>query len=264
MELFLDTALPSFVVELPGGEDPDSFLRKQGGAAFADRLAKARPIFDWFFRNLLQKTNIGSVDGKLQVWNELKPRLQRITNPVERGLYVKEISRVLEYDESKLLKELGGASVNSRDLSPQREQRKSRTCTEDMLLALMGKYPEVANKVIEYGVSNLFPSEFLPVAEAILAQSREGHDMDWGLILDQVGSPEERSRLAALFIRDEHLEGFDPLKMFNELCNSKKKQSLHLISELRKELDREDPENPRYIELMEQIETLRKKKSQLL
>jgi hypothetical protein len=43
-----------------------------------------------------------------------------------------------------------------------------------MLLALMGKYPEVAGKVADYGPANLFPEGLLRVAEAIIEQSRGG------------------------------------------------------------------------------------------
>src|SRR6185369_138039 len=35
MELFLEGGLPASVVELPAGDDPDSFLRKEGADAFA-------------------------------------------------------------------------------------------------------------------------------------------------------------------------------------------------------------------------------------
>lgn len=264
MELFFDGALPAFVVELPAGEDPDSFLKKEGSGAFAERLAKARPIFEWFFRHLVQETDTGSVEGKVKVVEELTPYLKKITNPVERDLYLREISRVLGVNERALAKKVGGVAVAAAEFSPKQEKKRSGTGTEDMLLALMGKYPEVAAKVAEYGVASLFSPDMMPVAEAILGQVQSGNDVEWGLILDQVGSPEERSRLAALFVRDEHLEGINALKMFDELRNSREKQSLRLIGELKKELLREDPGTSRYQELLEQIDALRNKKSQLL
>ena len=266
MELFLDTTLPSFVVELPGGEDPDSFLRKQGNAAFADRLAKARPIFDWFFRDLLREMDVGTVDGKVRVVEELVPRLKKIVNPVERDLYVKEISRILGLNERALLKKIGGAPVPSGDLSPQREREKSRTSTEDMLLALMGKYPEVAGKVADYGAGRLFPAEFVPVAEAIIARTRPDREVDWGQILDLVGSPEERSRLAALFVSDVHLDDIDVEKAF-EQCRLTRERTLLKEQDakaLKRELSQLDSDSERYWEVLRQLDSLRNRKSQLL
>jgi DNA primase len=267
MELFLDGALPAFAVELPAGEDPDSFLKKEGSGAFADRLAKARPIFEWFFRHVVRETNVGTIDGKVSVVEELAPRLKKIANPVERDLYQKEIARVLGINERALVRKIGGAAVAAGEfLPPPRGKKKSGTGTEDMLLALMGKYPEVAGKVAEYGVANLFPAEFLPVAEAIISQTREGQEVDWALILDRVGSPEERSRLASLFIDDVHLEEIDVHKAFEQCRLSRERELLKEqdAKSLNRELAQLDSDSERYWEILRTLDTLRNKKSQLL
>jgi DNA primase len=267
MELFLDGALPAFAIELPSGEDPDSFLKKEGSGAFADRLAKARPIFEWFFRHVVRETNVGTVEGKVSVVEELAPRLKKIGNPVERDLYQKEIARVLGINERALARKIGGAAVAAGEFAPsQRGTKKSGTGTEDMLLALMGKYPEVAGKVAAYGVANLFPAEFLPVAEAIIAQSGEGGGIDWGLILDRVTSPEERSRLAALFVDERHLEEIDPAKAFEECRQTRERTLLKEQDQkaLQRELAQLDSDSERYWEIMRTLNALRKKKSQLL
>lgn len=263
MELFLEGGVPASVVELPTGEDPDSFLRKEGNAAFAARVAKARPIFDFFIRDQVSSHDTGSVEGKVKVVEELAPHLRKISNLVERDLYLREIARVLGINERTLAKKIGGTTVTTAEFVPQREKTRRRADTEDMLLALMGKYPEVAGKVAEYGVANLFSPGLVPVADAILAQMREGRDVDWGLLLDQVEAPEERSRLASLFVSDAHLEGINALEMFDGLCKSKEKEALRKIKYLSRELDKEEYGSPRYQEIQEEIKELCIKKSQL-
>jgi len=265
MELFLGGALPAFVVELPEGEDPDSFLKKEGSGAFADRIARARPIFEWFFRYTVRAADTGTVEGKVQVVEELAPHLKKITNPVERDLYVREIARVLGVNERALMRKVGGAAVAAAEFSRHRESKRSGTTTEDMLLALMGKYPEVAGKVADYGAANLFPEGLLPVAEAIIAQSRSGNDIEWGLILDGVGSPEERSRLAALFIDDRHLEEIDAHKAF-EQCRQARERALLKQQDpkaLQRELSQLDYDSERYREILGILNDLRNRKSQL-
>jgi DNA primase len=264
MEFFLEGGLPASVVELPVGEDPDSFLRKEGHAAFAARVAKARPIFDCFIRDLVGSHDTGSVEGKVKVVEVLAPYLKKIGNPVERDLYLREIARLLGINERTLAKKIGGATVTTAEFVPQREKTRRRPDTEDMLLALMGKYPEVAGKVAEYGVANLFSPGLVPIAEAILTQMQDGKDVDWGLLLDQVEVLEERSRLAALFVSDAHLEGINALKMFDDLRISKEREALRPINDLIKELNREEAGSPRYEEIMDEINSLRNKKSQLI
>jgi DNA primase len=263
MELFLEGGLPASIVELPAGEDPDSFIRKEGNEAFAVRVSRARPIFDFFIHDLIASHDTGSVEGKVKVIEDIAPYLRKISNVVEKDLYLREIARLLGVNERTLLKKIGGTTVTAGEFVPQREKTRHKTDTEDMLLALMGKYPEVAGKVAEYGVASLFSTDLVPIAEAILAQIKSGGDVDMGLILDKVEAPEERNRLAALFVRDAHLEGFNPLKMFDDLRISKEREALRSIKGLIMELNKEESGSSRHEEIMEKINTLRNKKSQL-
>jgi DNA primase len=264
MDLVLGENLPVSVVELPPGEDPDSFLRKEGSDAFAARVAKARPIFEYFFRDLLCVINTGTVEGKVKVVEELSPRLAKIVNPVELELYLKEISRVLGVDERSLSRKIGRAPVSAADFSQPRERRQRGVDTEEMLLALMGKYPDVARKVSEYGAADLFQADLLPIAETILAQVLAGSEIDWPQLLEQVTSPEERSRLAALFLQDEHLEEMDAHKAFEECRVSREKVLLLETKELKRELSRLDSDSEQYWEILKRLDALRNKKSQLI
>ena len=265
MELLLGGALPAFVIEIPRGDDPDSFLKKEGSPAFAERIARARPIFEWFYRYVIQGTDTGTVEGKVKAVEELASHLKKIGNPVERDLYLREIARVLGVNERALARKVGGVAVAAAEFSRQSDRKRSGTSTEDMLLALMGKYPEVAGKVAEYGAANLFPAGLLPVAEAIIDQTRSGHDIEWGLILDRVGSPEERSRLAALFIDDRHLEEIDVQKAF-EQCRLTRERALLKEQDpkaLQRELSQLEYDSERYREVLGILNDLRNKKSQL-
>jgi DNA primase len=266
MELFLEGGVPASVVELPAGDDPDSFLRKEGADAFAARVTKARPIFDFFFRDVIRSHDTGGVEGKVKVIEELAPHLRKIGNPVERDLYLREIARVLGVNERTLAKKIGGGSVSAAEFDPHREKPRSATGTEDMLLALMGKYPEVAGKVAEYGVANLFSAELAPVAEAILTQVQSGNGVDWGLILDQIEVSGERSRLAALFVSDAHLDEINIHKAF-EQCRLTRERALlkeQDAKSLKRELAQLDSESERYWEILKILDTLRNKKSQLI
>ena len=156
--------------------------------------------------------------------------------------------------------------MSASEFAPRREKPRSGTGTEDMLLALMGKYPEVAGKVAEYGVANLFSAELVPVAEAILTQLQSGNDVDWGLILDQVEVSGERSRLAALFVSDSHLDEINVHKAF-EQCRLTRERALLKEQDakaLKRELAQLDSDSERYWEILKILDTLRNKKSQLI
>jgi len=266
MDLCLDAGFPAHVVELTAGEDPDSFIRKEGADAFSTCLAKSRPVLDYFFRQLVRDVDTGSVEGKVKVIDELTPRLAKIANAIERELYVREIARVLGVDVRSLARKIGGsaAPVAPRDLraaAPARLQRGASP--EEMLLSLMGRYPEVAERVRTHGPGLIFGPLLLPVAEAILERAADGRTIDWGEILDLVEGPEERGRLAAFLVNDEHLADVDSHKAFDQCRTALERISLGRMKELARELSATDPDVPRYRELLSEIDALRNRKSQL-
>jgi DNA primase len=265
MELFLEGGLPASVLELPPGDDPDSFLKKEGEKAFASRLSKARPIFDFFIRDLINSHDTGGVEGKRMVLSELVPRLKLIEDRMQRNLYVAEIARMLGIHEDDLRREVGLERLGKSAAQPPGLSRKSASNAEELLLALMGKYPEVARRVREYGVDRLFQAGFLSVAVAILDQGVSSGEADWSKILEQVASIEERNRLSALFINDGHLEEIDANKAFEQCRQALERAALQEMDgrALRRELAKLDSDSERYWEILKILDTLRNKKSQL-
>ncbi len=265
MELFLEGGLPASVLELPPGEDPDSFLRKEGEKAFESCVSKARPIFDYFIRDQINAHETGSVEGKRIVLSTLVPRLKQIEDRMQRNLYVAEIARLLGIHENDLRREVGLERLGKSAAPMAGIAKKSASNAEELLLALMGKYPEVARRVREYGVDRLFRTGLLSVAEAILNQAVSSGEADWAKILEQIESVEERNRLSALFINDVHLEEIDAHKAFDQ-CRLTRERAL-LKEQNSKALIREmaalDSDSERYMEILNILETLRNKKSQL-
>ena len=269
MELLLSEQVPAFVVELAAGEDPDSFLANEGREAFAERLAKARPALDYYIRDLLAGTDTGSVAGKVAVVERLTPLVQKIGNQMERELYQKEIARLLGMDPRSLLRQMQGgsaaASAGSHAVGQKASSQPVATLPEETLLALMGRYPEVSEMVRTQGVETLFPPGMVPLARQLMAQAGSPGGIDLGTFLAEVEPPELRQRLGALFMDDAHLIEIDPVRTFTDLCRAIELRQLkkHDAKALKLELSRLDPDSPRYWEILQTLDALRNRKSQL-
>jgi DNA primase len=277
MELFLEEGFPARVIEVPSGDDPDTFINREGGAAFEPLLEAALPIFEFYYRGVLAGTDTSGVEGKVACVNEVAPRLAKIVDPLERELYEKEICRALKIDQGMLRKRAEGASVGaqqppqqqSRYQQQQQQQPKPRPATrqnaapEEVLLSLMVKFPEVVGKVRELGPDALFTGSHVAIAANILLQSVDG-SVDLPAVLEQLESPEERTRLSSLFVQDEHLEDMDALKAFEQCRQALQRGALKGGGKtLARELAQLDPESPRYREILIELEALRNKKSKL-
>jgi DNA primase len=262
MELFLEEGFPARVVEVPAGDDPDTFIRREGGTAFAPLLESALPIFEFFYRGLMRSIDTRGVEGKVAFVKEVAPRLLIITDSMERSLYEKEICRAVGIDQGMLRNKVGSAPVVKSQPHP--KPARETAGTEEVLLTLMVKFPEVVAKVRDHGADTLFSAGHLGVARAILAQSVDG-EVDLPAIMEQLESPEERVRLSSLFVEDAHLEDMNAIKAFEQCRQALERGALKGGGKtLARELAQLDPDSPRYREILMELETLRNKKSKLL
>lgn len=266
MELFLEEAFPARVVEIPVEDDPDTFVRREGAAGFEPLIDKAQPIFEFFYHGLLKSLDTRSVEGKVAFVNEVAPRLQKIVDPVERALYEKDICRSVPGVEPAMLRSKSPVAVPEAKPQP-RGQAKAQSAssrTEDVLLTLMVKFPEVVEKVRDFGPEKLFASAHRGIAESLIAHSAEG-DPDLARLLEQVEPESERMRLMALFVEDAHLEDLNPIKAFEQCCQALQRRALKGDGKaLARELAAVEPDSPRYLEILAELEQLRSKKSKLL
>jgi DNA primase len=264
LDLVLDENHPAWVIELPRGEDPDSFVRTHGAVAFATRVAKARPLFEYYLLDQVKSGDTGNVAGRVRVVDELTPRLLKIANPVEREMYLSELSRLLGVNGQVLRKKLGRSPLDAADFSGQRPQHQHKpVAPADLLLALMAKFPEVRRRVAEAGVAELFHDDLLPVAEAMVRGSWKA-GVELSQLLEECGSEELQHRITALLVDDRHLEEINPQRAFEECLRSLERKPLRNMKELARELARLDADDPRYREILHEMDGLRNRKSKLL
>ncbi|WP_414039830.1 DNA primase [Acidithiobacillus sp. M4-SHS-6] len=79
------------VLLLPDGQDPDSFVRAQGGAALEALFLTARPAIDYFLDELQRRYNIAAEDEKAQFLREARAFLQRVNDTTLREVYLHKL-----------------------------------------------------------------------------------------------------------------------------------------------------------------------------
>jgi len=63
---------------LPEGEDPDSFVRTQGGSAFQQHCNQAVPLSDFLFDELTRQTDLTSEEGRVRLAKLAEPYLEKL------------------------------------------------------------------------------------------------------------------------------------------------------------------------------------------
>lgn len=261
MELVLAEQISCYVVEMPAGEDPDSFLAHHGAENFAELLQRSRPALDFYLRMLVAGERTGTIAGKKAVADQFRTMLQAVTDPVERDLYARELARVLSVDVRTLGKIT--AAVASSD-GRTGVARGSATAAES-LVALLFRYPELAAEYGASGTSELLPPALRAVAAKITDAATAGREPDYAMIVAaETDSPALRS-LAALLVDDAHLTDIDPQRAFQDFCRALERESLKGsdAKSLRDELLLLDSDSPRYWQILEELNRLRNRKSKL-
>jgi len=106
VELFLNSGVNAQVVTLPEGEDPDSFIRKQGPEAFKELLSKPSGLLEFALHQMVAKVSKKTLEEKLGIIEEVLPVLGKISNHVERSHYLKWVADQLQVREGDLGQEL--------------------------------------------------------------------------------------------------------------------------------------------------------------
>ena len=92
IDLALEHDLNVRIVELPEGEDPDSFVLKHGGIEFRERLANAVSFIDFKAKQLHRSGAFVTVEGKRNAIRSLAQTIAKIGDEITRNMYIKEVA----------------------------------------------------------------------------------------------------------------------------------------------------------------------------
>jgi DNA primase len=123
----LETALPQIregrqirFVFLPEGQDPDSFVRKNGARSFEEALDQGVPLSDFLVTELARQVDMNSVDGRARLAELAKPLVQRIPPGVYRELLTERLATFVGLPTNKLQSLLSNEQAAGRKRSPGR------------------------------------------------------------------------------------------------------------------------------------------------
>ncbi len=215
--IFRQENMDARVLILPEGEDPDSFVRKSGGAVFAETGDRAVSIMHFLMEQAVKNHGL-SVEGKVRVIEEMQPLLTEISDPVARSLYIREIAERIGVEESILAEKYrsefqkADASFPSRPLLQNpvsaRRNGNGRTRMEQKILAMMIGFPEIIPEVEDRDIIGQFENPGLRSAGKMILSLYDDSGTEHSVgrisdLMDRLEDGEMRRTIASLSMGDE-------------------------------------------------------------
>lgn len=87
---------------LPQGEDPDTYVRGQGKAAFETLLDKAVPLSQFLRDELVSRVDIGASEGRAKLLQDAKPLVKQVAAPLLSLLLRKQLAELAGVTQQEL------------------------------------------------------------------------------------------------------------------------------------------------------------------
>jgi DNA primase len=167
------------VLVLPGGADPDKFLKDQGAEAYRTLLAQAPPYIDYLIGRARQMDR-STAAGKVAALNFLMPYVQRLPNRLLRSEWATRIASELRVDEPVLREELRRAANERRsEVKPRVELlapvvKPAERQLIRMLLEAQGFREKLAQEIVSSGLHRGLESE--KILDLLISKVNEAPD----------------------------------------------------------------------------------------
>ncbi len=264
-DIFLKYGMGVNVVELPAGEDPDSFVLSRGGKAFDEARGNARDILDLKIRILKDKGLLESVDGRRASVEHLLKTIAAAGDDVIRDIYLGKAAETLGLDRKTLERRLEEArskpaAVRKTVAEPgESEFRRLERIVERYLVQLMLMGETFLSRVQGALSADDFSD---PLMKRAFAELSGIYETSGSLTSDRVMSdiPEDlRSLISELYLTTDEVT--DPEKILQDCLRrieaGKVKKKMQEIEERLGNLEESDEDLAgKYYELKKRLVTL--------
>ena len=80
------------IAMLPAGDDPDTYVRKQGREGYAARLRASQPYLDYLLDRAAARHNLRNAEGRARFVTDVLPVIERIPDRTRQELFVEAVA----------------------------------------------------------------------------------------------------------------------------------------------------------------------------
>ncbi len=217
MDAFLNSGVTVNVVRLPPGEDPDSYVRAHGAEHLLELEQQARPLVQFAVEQCLAGVTETSVEERMRRVDEVLRILAKVSNPIEKEEYLKQVAEQLGIRQSLLMQRSPVLAARERSHvsrqhtqsvppRPRTQARKGSREERDIVTLLVQGMLEPA-QVSMLRVEDFLAPEYRRLVEISLGHVGEDGQLDVDALLVEAGvDPDSASVAAELAVSEQHFD----------------------------------------------------------
>jgi DNA primase len=190
LPVFLEAGLWGHGAFLPAGDDPDTFVRREGADAARALLDQARTLFDFYLDRAIGPRT--SVPERAKVAAQVAQLVRKIDDPFAYDITVRRAAERLGIAEDLLRRPQPGAAPAAGGPRPVPRPAPAPAPAgapgaEELLVTLMLREPQIALQVEAEGGFELFEGEvWRALAERIVERVRDDQRVDAAIVLSEL------------------------------------------------------------------------------
>lgn len=264
MEILQNLGCDIRVLQIEGAKDPDEYVLKYGPERFQRCVDNSISLVEFKVKVLLKELNIENTNDKIKFLNEIAKILSKITNQIEREIYVDKIAREYKISKEAIYAEInkliykdnqGSKKLEKKVITMELKEESKTNISESTLkkeklviYLLINEYSKSYEKIAKLITLNDIQDETnRQILKKMYEEFQKGN-INTNQIVDWFQDENIISRITEIMAED--FEITDVNKAIDDLINVYEKQKLvNRRNEILKQLDTEkDVENMKELE----------------
>jgi DNA primase len=240
LPLFVEEKMEAYVMSLPEGRDPDSYIFEVGPDRFRKLADNASDMMAFLVTSAIKKNGL-SLQGKIRIVDSLKGPLGALPDSVSRAVYVKELAERLGIDESAILEKIR-ISVRKSTNTVSTPRTKNGSRLEKTLIAMMLQSPEMLSDFDAQEVVDSMETAVLRTLGRIILEKYRANEILVGAdLITEMEDPKIRKIITSLSVGERSWDRESCMKIVGQYKNNLRKRQEKAL--LRKIKDAEKADN---------------------
>ncbi|PKG39470.1 DNA primase [Psychromonas sp. Urea-02u-13] len=184
---------------LADGEDPDSFVQKEGKENFEHLIGQSMPLSDFLFQQLLAQVDMSSSDSKSKLAQLAIPLISQLNESIFRQMMEERLTKLLGIEHDGLEKLLPKKDSTKKVV-------KNKTTPMRLAISLLLQHPNIAYGLPDFPEFKELQLPGLTLLNSLLEICRESPNITTGQLLEHWRETPQSKQLNQLAVWENNIK----------------------------------------------------------